>query len=259
MSRLKNLFKRDGNKLIVFITAGFPKKESTEDLVLQAIEGGADMIEIGIPFSDPQADGPIIQKASEIALSNGISLPIIFDQIRSIRKKTDIPIALMGYYNPILAYGIDSFLNDCKISQIDGIILPDLPLDEGKFFCEKAKSVNISPILLVAPNTSNERINLISKLSQDLIYAVSILGITGGDMNSKENLKKYLLRVKDNSECPFIVGFGINSSDDVEWFNIYSNASKYLIGTAMNILSNIKISSKSDFVRSFDTFDETMS
>ena len=231
MSRLRNLFKRDGNKLIVFITAGFPKKESTEDLVLQAIEAGADMIEIGIPFSDPQADGPIIQKASEIALSNGISLPIIFDQIRSIRKKTDIPIALMGYYNPILAYGIDSFLNDCKISQVDGIILPDLPLDEGTFFCEKAKSVNISPILLVAPNTSNERINLISKLSQDLIYAVSILGITGGDMSSKENLKKYLLRVKDNSECPFIVGFGINSSDDVEWFNIYSNGA--VVGSAI--------------------------
>ena len=95
------------------------------------------MIEIGIPFSDPQADGPIIQKASEIALSNGISLSIIFDQVRSIRKKTDIPIALMGYYNPILAYGIDNFLNDCKTSQIDGIILPDLPLDEGTFFVKK--------------------------------------------------------------------------------------------------------------------------
>ena len=231
MSRLKNLFKKDENKLIVFITAGFPKKESTEDLVLQAIEGGADMIEIGIPFSDPQADGPIIQRASEIALSNGISLSIIFDQVRSIRKKTDIPIALMGYYNPILAYGIDKFLIDCKASKIDGIILPDLPLDEGSFFCQKAKSVNISPILLVAPNTSNERIKLISKLSQDLIYAVSILGITGGDMSSKENLKKYLLRVKDNSECPFIVGFGINSSDDVEWFNSYSNGA--VVGSAI--------------------------
>ena len=143
MSRLKNLFKKDENKLIVFITAGFPKKESTEDLVLQAIEGGADMIEIGIPFSDPQADGPIIQRASEIALSNGISLSIIFDQVRSIRKKTDKPIVLMGYYNPILAYGIDKFLIDCKTSQVDGIILPDLPLDEGTFFCEKAKSFNI--------------------------------------------------------------------------------------------------------------------
>ena len=231
MSRLKNLFKRDRNKLVVFITAGFPKKESTEELVLQAIEGGADMIEIGIPFSDPQADGPIIQKASEIALSNGITLSIIFDQVRSIRKKTDIPIALMGYYNPILAYGIDNFLNDCKTSKVDGIILPDLPLDEGSFFCEKAKSVNISPILLVAPNTSNERINLISKLSQDLIYAVSILGITGGDMSAKENLKKYLLRVKDNSECPIIVGFGINSSDDVEWFNNYSDGA--VVGSAI--------------------------
>ena len=98
-------------------------------------------------------------------------------------------------------------------------------------FCKKAKKVGISPILLVAPNTSNERIKLISKLSQDLIYAVSILGITGGDMNSKDGLKKYLLRVKDNSECPFIVGFGINSSDDVEWFNSYSNGA--VVGSAI--------------------------
>ena len=231
MNRIKNLFKKEGNKLVVFLTAGFPQKESTEDLVLEAINGGADMIEIGIPFSDPQADGPVIQKASEIALSNGICLSDIFDQVKSIRERTNIPIALMGYYNPILAYGIEKFLNHCKLSQVDGIILPDLPLDEGTDFCKKAKKVGISPILLVAPNTSNERIKLISKLSQDLIYAVSILGITGGDMNSKDGLKKYLLRVKDNSECPFIVGFGIDSNIDVNWFNKYSDGA--VVGSAI--------------------------
>jgi len=223
MNRIRKLFKKDKDKLIVFLTAGYPEINSTEKLVLTAVESGADMIEIGIPFSDPQADGPIIQKASEKALSNGITLDIIFQQIKSIRKKTNIPISLMGYYNPILKRGIDKFLADCVVNEIDGIILPDLPYDEGKEFCNKAKELGISPILLVAPNTSNKRIEEISNLSNDLIYAVSILGITGNDLGSKKELIKYLDRVKANSSCPFIVGFGIKTNDDVKWFNKYSN------------------------------------
>ena len=223
MNRIRNLFKKDKDKLIVFLTAGYPEINSTEKLVLAAVESGADMIEIGIPFSDPQADGPIIQKASEKALSNGITLDIIFQQVKSIRKKTNIPISLMGYYNPILKRGIDRFLADCVVNEIDGIILPDLPYDEGKEFCNKAKQLGISPILLVAPNTSNKRIEEISNLSNDLIYAVSILGITGNDIGSKKELIKYLDRVKANSSCPFIVGFGIKTNDDVKWFNKYSN------------------------------------
>ena len=223
MNRIRNLFKKDKDKLIVFLTAGYPEINSTEKLVLTAVESGADMIEIGIPFSDPQADGPIIQKASEKALSNGITLDIIFQQVKSIRKKTNIPISLMGYYNPILKRGIDRFLEDCVVNEIDGIILPDLPYDEGKEFCNKAKQLGISPILLVAPNTSNKRIEEISNLSNDLIYAVSILGITGNDIGSKKELIKYLNRVKANSSCPFIVGFGIKTNDDVKWFNKYSN------------------------------------
>ena len=223
MNRIRNLFKKDKDKLIVFLTAGYPEINSTEKLVLTAVESGADMIEIGIPFSDPQADGPIIQKASEKALSNGITLDIIFQQVKSIRKKTNIPISLMGYYNPILKRGIDKFLADCVVNEIDGIILPDLPYDEGKEFCNKAKELGISPILLVAPNTSNKRIEEISNLSNDLIYAVSILGITGNDLGSKKEVIKYLDRVKANSSCPFIVGFGIKTNDDVKWFNKYSN------------------------------------
>ena len=223
MNRIRNLFKKDKDKLIVFLTAGYPEINSTEKLVLTAVKSGADMIEIGIPFSDPQADGPIIQKASEKALSNGITLDIIFQQVKSIRKKTNIPISLMGYYNPILKRGIDRFLADCVVNEIDGIILPDLPYDEGKEFCNKAKELGISPILLVAPNTSNKRIEEISNLSNDLIYAVSILGITGNDLGSKKELIKYLDRVRANSSCPFIVGFGIKSNDDVKWFNKYSN------------------------------------
>ena len=223
MNRIRNLFKKDKDKLIVFLTAGYPEINSTEKLVLTAVESGADMIEIGIPFSDPQADGPIIPKASEQALNNCITLDIIFQQVKSIRKKTNIPISLMGYYNPILKRGIDRFLADCVVNEIDGIILPDLPYDEGKEFCNKAKQLGISPILLVAPNTSNKRIEEISNLSNDLIYAVSILGITGNNLGSRKELIKYLDRVKANSSCPFIVGFGIKTNDDVKWFNKYSN------------------------------------
>ena len=242
MNRIRNLFKKDKDKLIVFLTAGYPEINSTEKLVLTAVESGADMIEIGIPFSDPQADGPIIQKASEKALSNGITLDIIFQQVKSIRKKTNIPISLMGYYNPILKRGIDRFLADCVVNEIDGIILPDLPYDEGKEFCNKAKELGISPILLVAPNTSNKRIEEISNLSNDLIYAVSILGITGNDLGSKKELIKYLDRVKANSSCPFIVGFGIKSNDDVKWFNKYSNGA--VVGS--HILNHI--SADEDYV-----------
>ena len=161
MNRIKELFSNDSKKLIVFITAGFPKKDSTKDLVLEAIKGGADMIEIGIPFSDPQADGPVIQEANEIALNNGISLLEIFEQVKEIRKQTDVPIALMGYYNPILKMGTMDFIKKCNDAEIDGVILPDLPLDESVEFCNNLKDKNISPILLVAPNTSEKRIKKI--------------------------------------------------------------------------------------------------
>ena len=114
-----------------FITAGFPNKDSTKDLVLEAIKGGADMIEIGIPFSDPQADGPVIQEANEIALNNGITLLEIFEQVKEIREETDVPIALMGYYNPILRMGTKDFIKKCNDAEIDGVILPDLPLFKG--------------------------------------------------------------------------------------------------------------------------------
>ena len=231
MNRIKKLFQNNSEKLMPFITAGYPKLDSTVELVLCAEESGADMVEIGIPFSDPQADGPIIQKASQIALDNGISLEIIFNQIRQIREKSDIPIALMGYYNPILKMGKESFIKECTLSDVDGIILPDLPLEEAKEFCDMSKASKISPILLVAPNSSKERIKKISELAGDLIYAVSILGITGNELSSKTKLEKYLNRVRESSHTPFVVGFGISTREDVKWFNKYSDGA--VVGSAI--------------------------
>jgi tryptophan synthase alpha chain len=235
MNRIQKLFSQPKEKLIPFLTAGYPKLESTVDLVCSAAKAGADMVEIGIPFSDPQADGPIIQKSSQQALDNGITLKKIFEQVTAIRKNTNVSLALMGYYNPILKMGHETFLNNCVSAGVDGLILPDLPLDEATPFCELAKAKGISPILLVAPNTSNNRIRKISELASDLIYAVSILGITGNDLASKDALAEYLNRVSKYSVTPFVVGFGISTRDDVIWFNEHSDGA--VVGSA--ILKNM--------------------
>ena len=190
-----------------------------------------DRIEIGIPFSDPQADGPVIQASSQQALDNGMNLNKIFEQVKEIRTRTEVPIALMGYYNPILKMGHELFLDHCVSSGVDGLILPDLPLDEAKIFCELAKLKSVSPILLVAPNTSNERIEKISELAGDLIYAVSILGVTGNDLVSRDTLAEYLNRVRENSTTPFVAGFGISTRDDVTWFNEHSDG--VVVGSAI--------------------------
>ena len=248
MNRIKKLFCEPKEKLIPFFTAGYPKLDSTIKLVCAAADAGADMVEIGIPFSDPQADGPVIQASSQQALDNGMTLNIIFEQIIEIRKKTDVPIALMGYYNPILKMGHETFLNNCVSSGVDGLILPDLPLEEATPFCELAKAKGVSPILLVAPNTPNERIQKISKLAGDLIYAVSILGITGNDLASKDALSEYLNRVQENSVTPFVVGFGISTRDEVVWFNKHSDGA--VVGSA--IIKNM--SSDSNPVQPVKTF-----
>ena len=239
MNRIQKLFSEPKEKLIPFLTAGYPELDSTIDLVCAAADSGADMIEIGIPFSDPQADGPIIQASSQQALDNGITLKKIFAQVTEIRKRTDVPIALMGYYNSILKMGHETFLDYCISSGVDGLILPDLPLEEAEPLCELAKSKGVSPILLVAPNTPNERIKKISKLAGDLIYAVSILGITGNELVSKDVLAQYLNRVRENSITPFVVGFGISTRKDVIWFNHHSDGA--VVGSA--IIKNMNGSS----------------
>lgn len=239
MNRIQKLFSEPKEKLIPFLTAGYPELDSTIDLVCAAADSGADMIEIGIPFSDPQADGPIIQASNQQALDNGITLKNIFAQVTEIRKRTDVPIALMGYYNPILKMGHETFLDYCISSGVDGIILPDLPLEEAKPFCELAKFKSVSPILLVAPNTPNERIQKISALAGDLIYAVTILGVTGNDLASKDALQEYLNRVRKNSVSSFVVGFGISTRDDVVWFNEHSDGA--VVGSA--IIKNMNGSS----------------
>ena len=219
MNRIQKLFQDRTEKVIPFITAGYPSKDRTVEMVFAAEESGAAMVELGMPFSDPLADGPIIQEASKIAIDNGVNIQWILEVAAKIRKQSKIPLVLMGYINPLIKYGIKKFINDCKLAGIDGLIIPDLPPEEAGELMQLANDAKICIILLVAPNTENERIREISKLAGTLIYCVSILGITGGKGADEGKLKKYLHRVETNSECPFIVGFGIKVRTDVDEIN----------------------------------------
>jgi len=231
MNRIQSIFQKRSEKVIPYLTAGYPRKEDTASLVLAAESAGVAMVELGVPFSDPLADGPVIQASNQIAIENGVTISWILETVSEIRMQSEIPIALMGYINPIIKYGLHQFMSECKKSGVDGLIIPDLPPEEAGKYVDSAKKNEISPILLVAPNTQDKRIREISELAETLIYCVAILGITGGKRAEEIELKKYLKRVQENCECPFIVGFGIKERADVIEINKLSHGA--VVGTAI--------------------------
>lgn len=231
MNRIKKIFQKRTEKVIPFITAGYPSKEKTLGMVCAAEESGADMVELGMPYSDPLADGPIIQEASQVAIDNGVNIQWILGVVAEIRKQSKIPLVLMGYINPIIKYGVNAFIKDCQNAGVDGLIIPDLPPEEAGEFVRLAKKAGICPILLVAPNTPNDRIREISKMAGTLIYCVAILGITGGRGANKAELNNYLNRVEEYSSCPFVVGFGIKERMDVIEINKVSHGA--VVGSAI--------------------------
>ena len=231
MNRIKKIFQTRSEKVIPYLTAGYPHKEDTVRMVLAAESAGAAMVELGMPFSDPLADGPVIQASSQTAIDNGVTISWILETVIQIRRQSEIPIALMGYINPIIKYGLSLFISDCNESGVDGLIIPDLPLEEADEFMEMSKGNDICPILLVAPNTPDIRIQEISKSADDLIYCVSILGITGSAGAAVDQLKSYLIRVEKNSACPYVVGFGITERSDV--INVNKIAHGAAVGSAI--------------------------
>lgn len=231
MTRIAQLFSKRSKKVIPFLTAGYPDKSHMVKMVLAAEKSGASMVEIGVPFSDPLADGPIIQRASQVAIENGVNIKWILEAVEEIRSSSEIPLVLMGYINPIIKYGLVKFMKDCQMVGVDGLIIPDLPLEEAERFVQLARENNISPILLVAPNSSSERIKIISDFAEDLIYCVALLGTTGLSENHRVNLVSYLERVKENSSCPFVVGFGIKTKNDVEKINELADGA--VVGSAI--------------------------
>jgi tryptophan synthase alpha chain len=232
MTRIEELFKKKQTKILnVYCTAGFPQLEDTLTVMRALEKEGADVIELGMPYSDPLADGPVIQHSSTIALQNGMTIKKLFEQLLDFRKEISVPVLLMGYMNPILQYGFEKFCAEASAVGIDGLILPDLP--EHEFETEYGaiiKKYGLNFVFLVTPETSEERVKKLDALSTGFLYAVSSSSTTGKDKNMND-VKGYLQKLKNlKLKNPVFVGFGIKDKQTFE--TACENANGAFIGTA---------------------------
>lgn len=228
MSRISDAFKNKA--FIAFITAGDPDIETSEKIILSAAENGADIIEIGIPFSDPTAEGPVIQGANLRALNNGITTDKVFDLVRRLREKISIPLVFMTYANVVFSYGKEIFLSNCKEVGIDGLILPDVPFEEREEFSGECKKNDVALIPLVAP-TSHDRIAMISKSAEGFVYIVSSLGVTGTRSAITTDIGSIVKLVRENTEVPCAVGFGIQTPEQAH--DMASLSDGAIVGSAI--------------------------
>lgn len=211
MSKIGEAFAK-GKAFIPFITCGDPDLETTGKLVRAAVENGADLIELGIPFSDPTAEGPVIQGANIRALRGGITTDKIFDFVRELRREVTIPLVFMTYANVVFSYGAEKFISNCQETGIDGIILPDLPFEEKEEFQPLCKKYGVDLISLIAP-TSKERIAMIAKEAEGFLYIVSSLGVTGTRSEITTDLASIIKVVRENTRIPCAIGFGISTPE----------------------------------------------
>ncbi len=232
MNRINRLFEsKPKNILSIYFTAGFPKLEDTCPIIKALEKNGIDLIEIGIPFSDPMADGPTIQSSGGVALKNGMTLRILFDQLKDIRKEVSIPLVMMGYLNPIMQYGFDNFCQKCAEVGVDGVIIPDLPF---KDYMEEYKAVadkyDLKIIMLITPDTSEERIRLIDEHTEGFIYMVSSTSTTGAQSNFDETKRAYFSKINAmNLKNPRLIGFGISNKSTLE--SAQANSNGAIIGS----------------------------
>lgn len=237
-NRIEKLFEEKKERILsVYFSAGFPKLNDTSEIMQCLQDSGADIIEVGIPYSDPVADGPTIQESNKVALDNGISLKLIFEQLKNIRKSVDIPIILMGYINPVLQYGVEDFCKKCTEVGVDGLILPDLPMQEYlDEYQEVFKAHGLLNIFLITPQTSDERIREIDQNSMGFIYMVSSSSTTGAKSGISTDQVSYFNRVKSmNLSNPVLIGFGISDKETFDQASEY--AAGAIIGSAfINVL-----------------------
>lgn len=245
MNRIKQLFeKKPRDILSIYFTAGFPHLYDTVDVIKELQANGIDLIEIGIPFSDPMADGPTIQASGTVALKNGMTLKKLFDQLANIRQGITIPLIMMGYLNPIMQYGFENFCKDCQKVGIDGAIIPDLPFDDYiKEYKPIADKYDIKIVMLITPETSEDRIRLIDEHTDGFIYMVSSASTTGAQNSFDDKKQEYFKKIDSmNLRNPRLIGFGISNKATLD--AAMANASGAIIGskfiTLLNDSENIK-------------------
>jgi tryptophan synthase alpha chain len=235
MSRIESKFaalKRTGGRgFIPFITAGDPDLAATELLLMELARAGADIIELGIPFTDPVADGEVIQRASERALHNGVTLSHALDCVARVRRRSDTPMVLFSYFNPLLQFGEEQLACAAKAAGVDGVLVTDLIPEEAQSWIERLHRHDLDPIFLVAPTTSDERLTRIARCARGFIYAVSRAGVTGARDTLAGDAQELVQRVRAVSELPVAVGFGISTSEQVQ--EVWRFADAAVIGSAI--------------------------
>ena len=235
MGRIEDAFatlKRQGKKgFIPFITAGDPDLATTEELLVVLANSGATLIELGVPFSDPMADGPVIQRASERALKNRFGLQEILDTVARTRKQIDTPIILFSYYNPLLQFGLKRIAKSAKDAGLDGVLVTDLTPEESGEFEAELRASGLDMIFLVAPTSTDERLKLVAQHASGFIYAVSRAGVTGAQSTVSAEAEKLVNRTRQFSELPIAVGFGISNAEQVRDVNRYADA--VVVGSAI--------------------------
>lgn len=251
MNRIHQKLQENKKLLSIYFTAGYPGLNDTTIIIQDLEKRGVDMIEIGLPFSDPLADGPTIQASSTQALQNGMTTEVLFKQLKNIRQTVSIPLIIMGYFNPMLQYGVDAFCKKCKEIGIDGLIIPDLPVDvyheEYQTIFEKYGLINV---FLITPQTSNERIKYIDSISNGFIYMVSSASVTGSQSGFGNEQTQYFERInKMNLKNPQVVGFGISNNETFTQATQYAKGA--IIGSAfIKHLTNKGVAGIEEFVKS---------
>ncbi len=252
-NRMNQLEKEGKKAFITYVTAGLPDFEGSKKIIKAQYEAGVDVVELGIPFSDPVADGPVIQTASYKAIQKGVNLRKIFKMVEELRSECEVPIVFMMYYNTILYYGIDKFVKECARVGVDGLVIPDLPFEEQHDLKESILSIENAPyiIQLVSP-VSKDRIPMILENAKGFVYCVSSMGVTGQDTDFYGGISQYLKDVKKSAKIPVMMGFGIKTAKDVEPFK--NDIDGAIVGSHfINILEESDYSEKiaSDYVKKF--------
>jgi len=253
--KFRELKKNKKKAFIAFVTAGDPNLKTTEQLVPAFEKAGADIVELGVPFSDPMADGATIQASSQRALKKGVSLSKILKSVHTIRQKSEVPIALMTYYNPVFHYGEKRFISDAKKAGVDGVIIPDLPPEEAKELIQSAKAYNLATIFFLAPTTTDQRMKRIVRASTGFIYYVSLTGVTGAKTKFASVNEEKIKKAKRLTKTPICVGFGVSTPAQVK--AVAKTADGVIVGSA--IVKQIeKRTGKADLVKGVSNFVWTL-